>query len=55
MLRGLPAGSYSVGAFASDAVLNATQVRIITDGWYRSGVTGNFWPTQNLATPIAVS
>ena len=55
MLRGLPAGSYSVGAFASDAVLNATQVRIITDGWYRSGVTGNFWPTQNLATPITVS
>ena len=54
-LQGLSAGSYRVYAYASDAVVNATHVRIITDGYYKSGAAPNFSATLAGATAIAVS
>jgi hypothetical protein len=54
-LQGLPAGSYHVYAYTSDAAVNATHVRIITDGYYKSGAAPNFSATLAGATAIAVS
>jgi hypothetical protein len=54
-LQGLPSGSYRVYAYASDAAVNATHVRIITDGYYKAGAALNFSATLAGATAIAVS
>ena len=54
-LQGLPAGSYHVNAYTNGAVIDATHVRIITNGYYKSGLAPNFSPTLAGATAIAVS
>ena len=54
-LRGLPAGSYRVEALLTSSVIDATHVRIITDGYYKSGAAPNFSATLAGATAIAVS
>lgn len=55
LLQGLAAGSYYVEAFVSGTILDATHVRLITGGYYKSGAAPNFSPTQSGATAIAVS
>jgi protocatechuate 3,4-dioxygenase beta subunit len=54
-LQGLPAGSYHVNAYTYGAVIDATHVRIITNGYYKSGLAPNFSATLAGATAIAVS
>ncbi len=54
-LSGLPAGSYRVEALLSSSVIDATHVRIITDGYYKAGAAPNFSATLAGATAIAVS
>jgi hypothetical protein len=55
-LEGLPAGSYHVGAWPwAGTVIDATHVRIITGGYYKSGLAPNFSATLAGATAIAVS
>jgi hypothetical protein len=54
-LQGLSAGSYYVYAYAGDPAIDATHVRIITNGYYKSGAAPNFSATLAGATAIAVS
>ena len=54
-LPGLSAGSYYVEAMTSGTEINATHVRIITDGYYKSGAAPNFSATQAGATAILVA
>jgi hypothetical protein len=54
-LQGLSAGSYKVYALARSTVIDATHVRIITNGYYKSGAAPNFSATLAGATAIAVS
>jgi protocatechuate 3,4-dioxygenase beta subunit len=54
-LAGLSAGSYKVWAGGSDTVVDATHVRIITSGYYKSGLAPNFSATLAGGTAIAVS
>jgi protocatechuate 3,4-dioxygenase beta subunit len=54
-LQGLSAGSYHVNAYTKSAVIDATHVRIITNGYYKSGAAPNFSATLAGATAIAVS
>jgi uncharacterized surface anchored protein len=54
-LAGLSAGSYRVWAGGSDTIINATQVRIITSGYYKSGLPPNYSATFAGGTAIAVS
>ena len=54
-LQGLSAGSYYVYALARSTAIDATHVRIITNGYYKSGAAPNFSATLAGATPIAVS
>jgi hypothetical protein len=54
-LQGLSAGSYRVNAYTSGAVVDATHVRLITSGYYKSGLAPNFSATLSGATAIAVS
>ena len=54
-LQGLSAGSYHVNTYANGAVIDATHVRIITNGYYKSGLAPNFSATLAGATAIAVS
>ena len=55
-LQGLSTGSYYVEAgTGSDTVIDATHVRLITPGYYKSGSAPNFSPTLAGATAIAVS
>jgi hypothetical protein len=54
-LQGLAAGSYKVYAYTSSTAVNATHVRIITPGYYKSGAAPNFSATLAGATAIAVS
>ena len=53
-LQGLPAGSYRIEAWSTDPVIDATHVRIITEGFYKSGAAPNFSATLAGATAIAV-
>ena len=54
-LQGLTAGSYKVAAYVNSAILDATHVRLITNGYYKSGAAPNFSATLAAATAIAVS
>jgi hypothetical protein len=54
-LQGLSAGSYYVYALARSTAIDATHVRIITNGYYKSGAAPNFSATLAGATAIAVS
>ncbi len=54
-LQGLPAGSYKVEAWGNSAVIDATHVRIVANGFYKSGAAPNFSATIAGATAIAVS
>ncbi len=54
-LEGLPAGSYKVEAWGNSAVIDATHVRIVSSGYYKSGAAPNFSATLAGATAIAVS
>ena len=51
-LLGLPAGIYRIQAWAQDPVIDATHVRIITGGYYKSGAAPNFSATLAGATGI---
>jgi protocatechuate 3,4-dioxygenase beta subunit len=54
-LSGLPAGSYRVEAWSMDPAIDATHVRIITEGFYKSGAAPHFSATLAGATAIAVT
>jgi hypothetical protein len=54
-IQGLPAGSYKVEASTSAFVVDATHVRIVTPGFYKSGAAPNFSATLAGATAIAIS
>ncbi len=54
-LEGLPAGSYKVDAQAVNTAIDATHVRIVSFGYYKSGAAPNFSATLAGATAIAVS
>ena len=54
-LQGLSPGSYKVDASTSDSIIDATHVRIMTGGYYKSGLAPNFSATLAGATAIAVS
>jgi protocatechuate 3,4-dioxygenase beta subunit len=54
-LQGLPAGSYKVEASTGDSIIDATHVRIMTGGYYKSGLAPNFSATLAGGTAIAVS
>ena len=54
-LQGLPAGSYYVYAGGNNSVIDATHVRIFTNGYFKSGLVPNFSATLSGATAIAVS
>jgi hypothetical protein len=54
-LEGLSAGSYKVFAAPYSTIINATHVRLITNGYYKSGAAPNFSATLAGAMAIAVS
>ena len=54
-LQGLSAGSYKVWAGGSDTIIDSTHVRIITSGYYKSGLAPNYSATFAGGTAIAVS
>ncbi len=54
-LEGLAAGSYRVEAFTADTTIDATHVRLISSGYYKSGAAPNYSATLAGATAIAVA
>ena len=54
-IGGLPAGSYFVEAFGSSSIIDATHVRVISDGLWKAGLPPNYAPSTPTATLIAIS
>ena len=54
-IPGLSPGSYKVRVLTDSSIIDATHVRIVTSGFYKSGAAPNFSTTLAGATAIAVS
>jgi hypothetical protein len=53
-LMGLGMGSYKIEIYGYDAT-TTSRLLTVSDGYYESGVTGNFSSTETSATAVAVS